>query len=108
MPEFPAVPECVVYAKLSDERFTHYGLPSTSTHLTTCNFCSVNVDHGQLVADQLVTQTQLLCFKTQTADESKVVSNEPAENRNQFLGANTIACSNCSEQMAGRGSGQIR
>ena len=85
MPEFPSVPECVVYARLSDERFTHFGLPSSTTHLTNCNFCSCNVNSGQLIADQLISETQLLCFKTQTADEEPDVSHESAGDRNQFL-----------------------
>ena len=90
MPEFPSVPECVVYARLSDEKFTYYGLPSSSAHLTTCNFCSVNVDHGKSIANQLISQNQLLCFKTQTAedklaDEAMNVSREPTDSRDQFL-----------------------
>ena len=30
MPEFPSVLECVVYARLSGEKFTYYRLPSSS------------------------------------------------------------------------------
>ena len=50
-PEFPAIPEGIIYAQLKDEKFTNYGLPSTAQHLTMCNYCSSNVETGRMIAN---------------------------------------------------------
>ena len=73
-PEFPSIPEGIVYGQLKDEKFTHFGLPSTPQHLTTCNFCSFNVESGEVIANQLISENQLLCFDTRTADLKTAVS----------------------------------
>ena len=77
-PEFPAISEGIIYAQLKDEKFTHFGLPNTAQHLTVFNHCSSVVETGGLIADQLVTQTQLLCFNTSTTDRKSAVHPDSA------------------------------
>ena len=51
---FPSV-ESIVYASMSNGQLTFYGLPSGTSHLTTCYTCSTQFETGQLVATVLVT-----------------------------------------------------
>ena len=73
---FPSIGS-TVYASMANGQLAFYGLPGSTSHLTTCHTCSTEFETGKIVATVLLTNNQLLASQPDQASQPAASPDKP-------------------------------